>query len=310
VASVPLFLRRRPPPEALRWVERSVGRGAHITSIRRLRGGTSAAVHLVHLRDRRGEAVAVVLRRFVRLDYFEREPDLAEREARILAALAATDLAAPQLVAVDPRGDECDVAAVLMTRLRGRLELAPADAADYVRQLAEPLPKIHALGVVVGMPSFYPYYLGAGVPRQQPAWCRDASLWRQTMALLQQPWPEAAPTLIHRDYHPGNILWQRGRLTGITDWVNASNGPVGADVAHMRSNLVDLFGLEVADAFRDAYEATSGASQHPFWDLQSAVDRDKVDTGQWHDAGRSDLTDALMARRREEYLRSLMRALC
>ncbi|MEX2031987.1 MAG: phosphotransferase, partial [Dehalococcoidia bacterium] len=135
-------------------------------------------------------------------------------------------------------------------------------------------------------------------------------LWRRTRALLEQPWPEAQPTLVHRDYHPGNILWTRGAPTGITDWVSAATGPSGVDAAHMRANLADLLELRVADDFRDSYEAIAGAPHHPYWDLLHAVDRGEIDAAQWHDAGRIDLTGRVIARRREQYLESVVRALC
>ncbi len=308
---LPLFLRRRPPPEAIRWAERALGRGCRVTSVERLRGGTSAAVHLLRVRDLRGDTHAVVLRRFVREDWLAEEPDVAEREARILQALERADLPVPRLIAVDPTGEECDVPAVLMTRVRGRIDLAPRDLDAYLRALAAPLPLLHWLGVVEGVASYYPYFTDqVEQPPPPPTWLRRKDLWRAAASIVTQPWPETAPTFIHRDYHPGNILWSRGRLSGITDWVSASNGPRGIDVAHCRYNLAALFGVPAAEAFREAYEATAGVEHHPFWDLLSAVDGGDPDAAQWHDAGRVDLTDRLLVARREEYVEGLLRRLC
>ena len=39
---------------------------------------------------------------------------------------------------------------------------------------------------------------------------------------------------------------------------NACNGPAGIDVAHCAVNLSALFGVPVAEAFREAYEAVAG----------------------------------------------------
>ena len=75
-------------------MERSLGQGARVTALRRLRGGTSSAVHLLHTRDARRDTRALVLRRFVRDDWLVEEPDVAQREARILHALEGAGLPA------------------------------------------------------------------------------------------------------------------------------------------------------------------------------------------------------------------------
>ncbi len=114
---------------------------------------------------------------------------------------------------------------------------------------------------------------------------------------------------MHRDYHPGNLLWSRARLSGVTDWVNASNGPAGMDVAHMRWNLAQLFGLEAAEAFRRAYEGATGTQHHPYWDVLGVLDGGDPVAAQWQDAGRADLTEAVLVERREAYLARAMRRL-
>lgn len=266
-------------------------------------------MHLLSV-DGAGER-AVVLRRFVRRDLFEREPHLAAQEAQTLGILAEFDLPVPRLLAVDPLGTECDVSAVLMTRVPGRIDFAPRDLHAFLRALAAPLPALHALGPRDGMPLYYPYFTERGRFDEPPAWVRTPDLWRKAYRLVEEPWPDAAPTLIHRDYHPGNVLWQRGRLSGITDWVNASVGPAGIDAAHCRVNLAALFGVDAAEEFRRAYEAEAGAEQHPFWDLLDALDTSgEPDVSQWHDAGRRDLTNDLLVARAEEYLESVVRRLC
>jgi len=68
---------------------------------------------------------------------------------------------------------------------------------------------------------------------------------------------------IQRDFHPGNVLWRRGTVTGVVDWQSASIGPAWADVAHCRVNLF-RYGLEVADRFTDIWEQLSNRSYHPW----------------------------------------------
>lgn len=307
MATVPLSLRRRPPAEAIAWVERSLSRGARVTSVRRLRGGTSAAVHLLGVSGAPPGMDAVVLRRFVRPEWLAEEPDLAEREMRVLDALRGSGLPVPECLAADVTGIECDVPAVLMTRVRGRIELQPRDLSDYLRQLAAFLPALHALGTVEGLPAYRAWFRSR--PFEVPAWSRRPELWLRANELASAPPPDVTPTLIHRDYHPANTLWRYGRLSGVTDWVNACNGPTGNDVAHCRVNLSALFGTEAAEEFREAYESVAGVSQHPHWDLVDALDTGPPAAGQWNDAGRSDLTDAILRRRVEAYLEGLVRRL-
>ncbi len=82
--------------------------------------------------------------------------------------------------------------------------------------------------------------------------------WARAVAAVREAPPPAVPTLIHRDYHPENTLWSRGRLTGVVDWTQASWGPPELDVAHMRWNLAADHGQQVADEFLACYRAITG----------------------------------------------------
>ena len=307
MTQLPSALRRRPPPEALRWVEYSVGRGAEVIGVRRLRGGTSAAVHLLRLRGGPPGVDTVVLRRFVRAEWLAEEPDLAGHEARVLDALRSAGLPVPECLAVDLVGAGCDVPAVLMTRVPGRIDLDPRDLTSHLRQLAAFLPALHAIGPVEDLPAYRPWFRSR--PFEVPAWSRRPELWLRANELASAPPPEFSATLIHRDYHPANALWRYGRLSGVTDWVNGCNGPTGIDVAHCRVNLSALFGVAAADEFRAAYEVVAGVEQHPYWDLLDALDTGPPSSGQWNDAGRVDRTDAVLRPRVEEYLEGLVRRL-
>jgi len=63
-------------------------------------------------------------------------------------------------------------------------------------------------------------------------------MWAAMIALAEGPRPRVRQRFIHRDYHPMNVRWSRGRLSGVVDWTNASVGPTGKDVAWCRQNLV------------------------------------------------------------------------
>jgi aminoglycoside phosphotransferase (APT) family kinase protein len=306
------FLRRQPPLETLRWVERAVGRGARVSSLRRMRGGTSSAVHAVNVVDARGQVHRLVLRRFVRADWFAREPDLAEREARVLQLLERSKVPAPRLVAVDPRGDVCDVPAVLMTRLPGRVDFAPDDIDAWLEQLAGALPAIHSVDANARtlVQPYAPYYDMR--EKEAPMWSRQRGAWEEALRIVREPRPASKRCFIHRDYHPANVLWSRGRLSGVIDWINASWGPPEIDVAHCRHNLVCVFGVDMADRFLRAYESILGVKQQPYWDLLSVLDSGMLSGPVfegWEELGVTGLTARVVRRRLDDYLVGLVRRL-
>ena len=91
-------------------------------------------------------------------------------------------------------------------------------------------------------------------------------------------------------------------ITGIVDWTHACAGPAAADVAHCRINLASLHGFEAADAFTRAY----GSVEHLAWhDVADAVSIGSSSTSvawRFHDAGRTDITDASLRATLEEFL--------
>ena len=107
-----------------------------------------------------------------------------------------------------------------------------------------------------------------------PAWSRVPRLWARAIKLAQEPPPPAPPCFIHRDYHPNNVLWQNGRVSGIVDWPNACRGVAGVDVAWCRQNLMFLYGVPAADGFLQAYECLAGSvfSYHLHWDLLALLE--------------------------------------
>jgi aminoglycoside phosphotransferase (APT) family kinase protein len=79
-------------------------------------------------------------------------------------------------------------------------------------------------------------------------------------------------SFVHRDFHPGNVLWSRGAPTGVVDWANACRGPWECDVAHCRDNLIGLSGQDAADSFLEAYESVTGRTYHAYWEIASVLE--------------------------------------
>ena len=97
-----------------------------------------------------------------------------------------------------------------------------------------------------------------------PAWVPATPTWQRAFALAAGPAPETSRCFIHRDYHHGNTLWSRGRLTGVVDWNQASwGGPGPVDLGHMRWNLALDYGIQAAEQFLAIYRTlTAGAVRH------------------------------------------------
>lgn len=235
--------------------------------VRRLGGGSSSGVHAVDVRRKSGRISRLVLRRHLLFGWLAAEPDLAEKEARNLQLLEREGIAAPRLVAVDIDGNECDVPAVLMTRLPGHLDLEPKEVEPWLRRMAELLPPIHAIEPgPVHVQAWRVWDEDDLRKIQPPEWSRRKQDWQRLIEIVNGPWPAYAPRFVHRDFQHYNVLWSRGRTTGLLDWIDASMGPVELDLGHFRHNLVGDFGFEVAEKFLHHYREVTGDEPNPFWE--------------------------------------------
>jgi aminoglycoside phosphotransferase (APT) family kinase protein len=255
------FRRRRPSPQTLAWVEQETG--SKVVAWRRLTGGIVTTVHRLTL-VRNGQSCTLVLRQFERAT--ANHACLIEQEAVVLRDARACGLAAPEYVTSCADGaDTSGHPSLLMTRLPGRVNLMPADRDDWLRQIADVAVRIH--NAPVSAPAFRSWIDPADL--KVPESAARPELWQTVIDLLLQPGSTPDPCFIHRDFQHFNFLWRRGQLTGVVDWGMASTGPPDADIGHCRLNLAVLFGADVAERFRLAYEAESGRAVDPWWDLHA-----------------------------------------
>ncbi len=261
------LLRSRPPRQALAWAAARLG--GPVISARALRGGMSSAVHLLTVREGTGRRRQAVLRRYVRPELNAEDPDIAEREARALGVAASAGVPTPALLAVDPAGMQAGVPAVLMSRLPGRVDWWPSDVGRWLRRLAGVLPAIHAAPLppagLIG-----PFALDLPASYRPPSWARDPRVWERAAEISQGPAPVLPEVLVHRDFHPGNVLWRRGRVSGVVDWQAACTGPAVIDVAHCRVNLLTL-GTDATERFTAWWQRTAGAPYHPWADVVTII---------------------------------------
>jgi len=254
-------LRGAVAPAALARVERETG--CRVLAQRPLEGGTSAAIHRLVL-DGRDD---VVLQRFI-LDWIAEEPWAVSNEVMVLRLLADTDVPAPVVLAADPDGALTGAPTVLMTALPGRVVWDPPDPDDWLQALVDTMISIHATTAPDTLRAWYPY-APEGVP---PVWTRHRWAWERAIAAYESQRPASDSVFVHRDFHPGNLLWDNDRVSGVVDWVASCVGPPEEDVAHCRVNLARHHGQPIADRFLDLWmRATGRADFDPYWDLVDAV---------------------------------------
>jgi len=259
---LPTELQRTTVPTYVRqWVERHAGAG--VVRVRRLPGASSTAVHGIYFDDGK----RLVLKRYIWSGLLRDEPVAPRRELEALAFAETNALPAPRVVGADVTGDELgdEVPAILMTFLPG----VPVAVPD-LSALAVVAAEVHATGPDGFGHDYFPWY-EATVVRPPPATRRPA-LWEKAIALRSSAMPSYRPTFIHRDFHPGNVLWSRDRVCGIVDWANACRGPRGCDIAHCRANLLVLAGEDAADKFLAAYERLTGEQYDLYWELASIIE--------------------------------------
>ena len=264
-------------PLVVEWNQDAVGRGAHVVRVEPM-PPSSTQKHAIDVRRADGAIERLVLRRFHDAERMASELwyDPAN-EARALELLEATHVAAPKLYAKDLRGEICDVPAPLESWVTGEQAWDPADLDRYLTRSAEMLVTIHDVETPSpdDLPVYRPYFADDHIKHGLvPQWSVQRSIWEDVFERIHDHWPVTPVRFIHRDYHPGNALWDGERIGGVVDWATAARGPAGIDLARMRQNLAGRHGKAVADRFTDRYVEAGGdpAARHPFWDLLDAAD--------------------------------------
>ena len=240
-----------------------MGPAAELVRVKLIQNNGHVVLHALEV-DNRGVRRKLVLRRYIDLDWLRREPDLAEREAKVLQLLESVpELHTPKLVAVDPHGRELGWPTLLMTRLPGREQWKPPS----IERFAAVAPAVHAVRAPKGFRRYRSYYDFTTI--EPPPWSSQPKLWERAFAVAAQARPGAGPQcFIHRDHHAGNVLWSYGRVSGVIDFVEACIGPPAIDFARARLNLAAQVGISAARR----YARYPGVAVDPVWDIVDACD--------------------------------------
>lgn len=291
---------------ALDWLSLATKIPVDSLQISELRGANSSAVYAIAnaLKPRERQ---FVLRIFTDEQWLRREPDLPFREARALKEAKDCDVVAPKLIHFADHEVGFGAPVVLMSRLRGHVELRPDNLSDWCGQLAGTLAQIH-----VNKAKTFGWNYTSGIDEENlrvPSWATQTELWQRAIQFERAAPPLERDVFLHGDFHPCNVLWKNNKISGVVDWVNACRGPRGVDVAHCRTNLAMMFGVESADAFKNDYLEIAGGAHHPYWDVASILDMSLPEPEfyrPWAEFGLPERSVGEMGRRNETYLQSVM----
>lgn len=308
-------------PLTLAWVSRYLEAGERIVRTVALHGGITAEMRRLTIGTREGGTRDLVLRTFVDPYRVERAEDWLDREAGALSGLAGTDVPAPGLVAVDPTAAHCEYPSLLMTHLTGRTVLDDEGLETRVPLLARQLVAIHAVRPAVRPREYVTLTTADTVVTPRGA---DTAAWAAAIDVIREPTPPYEGRFLHRDFQPGNVLFDvappgpaGARIAGVVDWAGASWGPADLDVAHCSTNLALLHGPAWGLRFPEAYEEAGGepaaaASERLYWRVRDglACSEEVRQVAQpWREAGRIELTTRVVEERLDAYVTAVMDAL-
>ena len=287
-------------PASLRWAVNAAAPGADVTGVRGLRDGGSP--WLVQL-TRHGKDRSTVLR-----DGTSQDPAGLATEVAALQLAADHDIPAPRLLAADLDGDP---PLVLVERLPGSSRIPPGRPSARLRILGRTAAALHAVSLEPA----------SAIPqRDRPIASVDFAALRrrhpypllvEAEQRVGDPPPRDSAVFVHGDLWQGNALWTGDTLNGLIDWDCAGSGSPGIDLGSLRCDAAICFGLEAAADIRQGWEevAARSAADVAYWDVVAALST-PPDMGWFPSAiagqGRPDLTQDVLLRRRDEFLRAAL----
>lgn len=232
--------RRHPGWKAL---AEAVAPAARVTRLRRLTGGGGGT-----------DAYDVTLDQAPRRVVVKLYPDgdgTASSEWSRLEFAQRVRAPVPEPIAADLESVWFGRPAVVMSWLPGRPDVTPKDTASWVAALAQTLTQIHetvldgAAGALTPPP---PLETWRPAGEDHPLTAAAVSAVTSRLRSLS-----SERVLAHGDFHPGNVLWHRGRISGIVDWSAARLDARWSELAYCRADVCLLLGPDVADRLADAY---------------------------------------------------------
>jgi aminoglycoside phosphotransferase (APT) family kinase protein len=276
-----------------------------------LRGGISAQMTALEVMRGDGTRHKLIVRQ-PNARTLQLNPRAAADEFRLLQIVQAVGVKTQTPYLLDESGTILPAPYLVIEYIEGAPEYAPADPIAFAEQVATQLATLHSAGSEEVDLAFLP----AQAPRlnakisSRPATLDESLQEGDIRAALETLWPipaMGAPTLLHGDFWPGNLLWQDGKLVAVIDWEDAEVGDPIADLATTRLDMLWIVGHDAMHALTARYQALRGGDYAtlPAWDLVAALrpmGRLDVWAADWPALGRSDITEATMAAQHQEFV--------
>ena len=223
-----------------------------LLSVRQLKGGVSAVVHALKLRDTDGTQRTIVVRQQGEAAWKLQDEQNVTMQYTLLRTLFKAGLPVPEPLLLDTTEQLFNTPFLVMTFVEGSADIASGDLQRCLPVIAEILGRLHnqptadlrELPIRTDpLPELLEY-----IP-ELPAWrsLHDHLSQRRDLDF------QGRPVLLHGDFGPGNLLWREQQLVAVLDWEDAILGDPMSDVAGCRLELLWKYGWSAMDQFTQAY---------------------------------------------------------
>jgi aminoglycoside phosphotransferase (APT) family kinase protein len=297
-------------PSTATWVLEHLEPGERVTAVDSMTGGITAEVRRLTVADEQHAVRVLVLKSYTAPSAQEHAEEWLRREAEALTLLESDSIPTPLLAAADVAATQCAHPSLLMTHLPGP-PLYDDGIQTRIRCLAQLLVAIHSIPVKAGLRR---YSTGSTAESAVVPPTADTDIWSAATRVIGRPPSRSQVRLLHRDFQPGNVLFDTGptgpAVSGVLDWAGICSGPADLDVAHCCTNLAllhgPLWGLRFAAEYTEAGGVLAAEwSDRRYWRVRSALacsEELHQWVAPWRAAGRTDLSGPVIEDRLNTYL--------
>ncbi len=185
-----------------------------------------------------------VVKAFTDPSFVAAYPDCVDHSVQAMARVAThTDLTIPAVVAADPTGESAGCPALIMTAVQGDpMDVPTRRIFDRIIDVAE---QIHT--IPPGDFGWAHHRYNEPKEVSMPSWFGDQGLFKELSDRSAAAFSD--DVFIHRDFHPGNLLFAGDTVTGVVDWDYACVGPSGEDYGRTWLNLAADYGERISTVF-------------------------------------------------------------